>query len=646
MALEPGTLVAGYRIEGVLGAGGMGTVYLARHPALPRNDALKILSAELSGDPEFRARFTREADLAATLDHPNIVTVYNRGETEAGQLWIAMQYVAGTDADAELRAGNMPAPRAVHIVSEVAKALDYAHSRNLLHRDVKPANFLLSPGGVGEPERVLLADFGIARARDDATGLTSTGAVMATVAYASPEAIDGDDVDGRADIYSLGCALYRLLTGKAPFHHVTGMTAVMMAHLQQPPPRVTDNAPWVPPAMNGVIAKAMAKDPAARYQTGRELANAAVAALRGETVSTTGPTVPGGWQPGGAHPPVPPPPVVSPHASTPRAAVRQQPDFAPVRRRSKKLWVAASILAVLLLVGGSVTAFALFGGDDEPAYATTTFTHAHGATTLTSRPQAVAAVGPGDASALLALGVQPVAISTTSGQLPSWDQELVTGSPPVSATLNIPALEAAQPDLIVATGELDDATFAALQAVAPTITRPEDAGQWLWTDQLSWIGRIMGYPDRAQQLIADTKASLDATRAEYPQFGGKTVSVVTASDSSTVADLRESNPTSYVEALGFLYNGELTRSPGQGPQGILFDGQTYVLDADVLILGRTDINAGDGGYADLPASVSAFGGTIVIVDNPDIIAALDTGGPSAINYLNETMVPEMAKVVN
>jgi serine/threonine protein kinase len=151
--LTVGEVVAGYRIERVLGSGGMGSVYLAANPTLPRLDAVKVLSAELSRDPDFRARFVREADVAAALDHPQIVSVYNRGETDDGQLWIAMQFVDGTDADAALRAGTMTAPRAVHIISEVAKALDFAHAHNVVHRDVKPANFQLQPpqrAGSGE----------------------------------------------------------------------------------------------------------------------------------------------------------------------------------------------------------------------------------------------------------------------------------------------------------------------------------------------------------------------------------------------------------------------------------------------------------------------------------------------------------------
>ncbi len=290
-------MVAGYRIEKVLGSGGMGTVYLAANPVLPRRDALKVLSSELSHDPPFRTRFIREADLAATLDHPNIVTVYTRGETEDGQLWIAMQYVPGSDAHAELEDGRITVQRSVHIIGEVAKALDYAHRRNLVHRDVKPANFLLAP----EDERVMLADFGIARALDDTTQLTATGMVMATVAYAAPETLGSGPVDGRADIYALGCSLYRMLTNQAPFASSGGIAATMAAHLTKPPPRVTDRVD-LPREIDAVIAKAMAKNPDERFQRARELAESAAAALEGGVTSPVNrpaprPAPPRGWPP-------------------------------------------------------------------------------------------------------------------------------------------------------------------------------------------------------------------------------------------------------------------------------------------------------------------------------------------------------------
>jgi len=332
--LTAGSQVAGYRVVRPLGQGGMGAVYLVGHPTLPRHDALKLLSAELSRDPEFRTRFLREADVAARLDHPNIVSVYDRGQTQDGQLWIAMQFVDGTDADAAQRAGAMSPQRAVHVIAEVAKALDHAHSHDVVHRDVKPANFLLS-GTPGPDERVLLGDFGIARALGD-IGLTVTGAVLATVAYAAPEVLAGESFDGRADIYSLGCTLFRLLTGRAPFPGNNGMAAVMMAHLQQPPPKVTDVMGGMSPAMDAVIAIAMAKDPAARFPTASALAEAASAALRNpHAVLRVPPSTP------------------LPHAPSGPPPVRPRP---PRRRRRTALFGA--LAAVALLVAGTVAVIA------------------------------------------------------------------------------------------------------------------------------------------------------------------------------------------------------------------------------------------------------------------------------------------------
>jgi serine/threonine-protein kinase len=355
-------MVGSYRVEKLLGSGGMGAVYLAANPTLPRHDALKVLSAELSRDRDFRARFIREADVASALDHPNIVAVYNRGETDGGQLWIAMQFVDGTDADDALRGGTMTPQRAVHITGEVAKALDHAHAHHVVHRDVKPANFLLS-GPVGPSERVLLGDFGIARALDDVS-LTVTGSVMATVAYAAPEVLSGLPFDGRADVYSLGCTLFRLLTGKTPFSSANGMAAMMMAHLQTPPPRVTDFVPSLPPALDLVIAAAMAKDPAARFPSAGALATAAAEALQGSTGQTAIPwsAVPSGevvsypdfvptaagpwWQHSGprtmmAGPSAPPAPLTPP----------------PTRRRRRGL-IAAAVTGAVMLVAGVVTVVA------------------------------------------------------------------------------------------------------------------------------------------------------------------------------------------------------------------------------------------------------------------------------------------------
>jgi eukaryotic-like serine/threonine-protein kinase len=278
--ITTGSVVSGYRIERVLGSGGMGTVYLAQNPELPRRDALKVLSAQLSHDPAFRTRFVREADVAARLQHPNIVSIYSRGETDERQLWIAMQFVDGFDADAALRAGTMTPARAVHIIGEVARAIDYANDRNIVHRDIKPANFLLS-GDTADSERVLLGDFGIARGLDE-FGLTLTGSVISTMAYAAPEVLAGSEFDRRADQYSLACSLFRLLTGSTLFAAASanGPAAVMMAHLHSPPPRVTDRVPGLPAELDAAIARALAKNPAERFESASQFAAAAAAALR------------------------------------------------------------------------------------------------------------------------------------------------------------------------------------------------------------------------------------------------------------------------------------------------------------------------------------------------------------------------------
>lgn len=365
-----GQIVAGYRIERVLGTGGMGTVYLAANPTLPRREALKVLSAELSCNRDFRARFVREAEVAASLDHPHIVSVYNRGQTADGQLWIAMQFVDGTDADAAQRSGTMTSQRAVHIVSDVAQALDYAHARGVIHRDVKPANFLLS-GTPGTDERALLGDFGIARALDD-VGLTATGSVLATIAYAAPEVLSGAHLDGRADIYSLGCTLFSLLTGRTPFSSTNGMAAVMMAHLHQPPPRVSDFLPHLPAALDVVIATAMAKDPSARFPSASALAQAAQAALSNQL-----------------------PPDF--HYATPQAVLRPVLEHLPERqsRSRRRPWILAGAAAMVLLALGSVAAVTMTsrGHAREPAAAVGSDAPAHSTIPLAG-PEPDSPLGP------------------------------------------------------------------------------------------------------------------------------------------------------------------------------------------------------------------------------------------------------------
>ncbi|MFX0576755.1 protein kinase domain-containing protein [Nocardia nepalensis] len=274
--LQSGEVFAGYAIERLLGQGGMGAVYLARHPRLPRLLALKLLNRELFSDNEIRARFEREADLVAQLDHPNIVTVFDRG-IENGQLWISMQYVDGVDASS-VPAATLPPERAVQIIAETAKALDFAHGKGVLHRDVKPANILLARA-TGQ-ERVLLTDFGIARPRDDSRHLTQTGSFTATLAFAAPEQLTGAPLDHRSDQYSLACSLYSLLTGVAPFESPMA-AAVIQGHLQQLPPIVSQVRPGLPPGLDAVVVRALAKRREDRFDSCAEFAAAAGQALSG-----------------------------------------------------------------------------------------------------------------------------------------------------------------------------------------------------------------------------------------------------------------------------------------------------------------------------------------------------------------------------
>ncbi|MFD0000599.1 serine/threonine-protein kinase [Nocardia sp. NPDC127526] len=276
--LAPGAVFAGYRIERVIGSGGMGTVYLAAHPRLPRYEALKVLAVPADAGADYRARFVREAELVAGLDHPNIVAVRDRG-IEHGYPWIAMQFVDGTDAGELIRRspGAIPAPTAVHIVTEAARGLDAAHRAGILHRDVKPANLLVEPG-YGGPDRVYVTDFGIAKTAAGNTVLTEAGAVLATIAYAAPEQLSGGRIDQRADVYALGCTLYELLTGAKPFPRPT-VAAVMHAHLSDPPPRVSERNPALGRAIDAVIARALSKDPEHRYRRCEDLAAAAAMAL-------------------------------------------------------------------------------------------------------------------------------------------------------------------------------------------------------------------------------------------------------------------------------------------------------------------------------------------------------------------------------
>ncbi|ORX15316.1 hypothetical protein AWC27_19545 [Mycobacterium szulgai] len=334
--------IAGYRIDRVLGRGGMSVVYLGWHSVLGQWAALKVLPLELAGNPEIRARFEREGQTTAGLAHPNVVAIYARGETQDGQLWIAMQYVEGTTAEAALQTGSMTPVRALRVVNEVAEVLDYAHRCGIVHQDVKPSNILLGRRPDGR-ERVVLADFGAAEVVSATSERAPGGALVASFAYTAPEVITGETaIDGRADVYSLGCTFFRLLTGSVPFPGYSTAAAMAHAHVEQAAPKLSALLPWTPPALDEVMSKALAKRPADRYTTAGEFAAAATHALS----------------------PSPRPSPTTP--LPPRVSVTPVPSSRPAHHPgSKRSMVLLGGAAVAVLVTVVLAWLALSGHDDR-----------------------------------------------------------------------------------------------------------------------------------------------------------------------------------------------------------------------------------------------------------------------------------------
>ena len=266
-----GTELAGYRIRSLLGRGGMSAVYVAEDQRLKRQVALKILAPELAESPSFRDRFVRESQVAAGMEHPNIVPIYEAGEAD-GHLFIAMRWIRGTDLRALLeREGSFDPVRVARIGADVAAALDAAHAAGLVHRDVKPANILvIEGGGIEGRDLVYLSDFGLTKRLESEGGLTKTGQFVGTIDYVAPEQIEGKPVDARVDVYSLGCVLFECLTGKVPYGRETEVAA-LYAHLREKPPRLTQIRPDLPASVDKVFERALSKSPGHRYASAGEL---------------------------------------------------------------------------------------------------------------------------------------------------------------------------------------------------------------------------------------------------------------------------------------------------------------------------------------------------------------------------------------
>jgi hypothetical protein len=352
---QPGDVFAGHRIQGVAGRGGMGVVYRATQLDLDRPVALKLIAPSLAEDPEFRDRFVRESRAAASIDHPNVIPIYYTGEHD-GLLFIAMRYVEGSDLRTLVRAGGRLEPeRAARIVAQVGAALDAAHARGLVHRDVKPANVLL-----GGEDHAYLTDFGLTK-RLTSAGAASTrpGGWVGTLGYVAPEQIRGERVDARADVYALGCVLFHALTGGPPYQRERD-EATLWAHLNDPPPSASSVVPGVPDAFEDVLRRAMAKDPADRFPSAGDLGRAALAATGAHTTERPERTV----AVGAAAPAGDEETVVSAEQSPTRMATRrQEPASAPARPagRPRWAWALALVPVLLLAVAGLVV---LDGGGD------------------------------------------------------------------------------------------------------------------------------------------------------------------------------------------------------------------------------------------------------------------------------------------
>jgi YVTN family beta-propeller protein len=373
--LNPGAVFAGHRIEGIAGRGGMGVVYRATHLALDHVVALKVIAPDLAGDERFRRRFADESRIAVSIRHPNVVQIHHAGE-EQGLLFVTMDLIEGTDLRGLLRErGAIDPGDAVRIIQPVAAALDAAHAKGLVHRDIKPGNVLIERRD-GEDEHIYLTDFGLARAIEATTGITATGAFVGTLDYVAPEQIRGQRVDARADVYALGCVLFELLTGNPPFAARDDKVAKMYAHLQEEPPRLRVLHPELPAELDHVVARALAKEPDERFPSAGDLGRAAAAASAGSpTVEAERSVAVGAAAPG-------PPeattsaervraeaePIESETASatTLRGQVAPTPDrLPPPARRSRGpliglvgAGVAAAVIAVILISGG---------GGDEPS---------------------------------------------------------------------------------------------------------------------------------------------------------------------------------------------------------------------------------------------------------------------------------------
>jgi Protein kinase domain len=458
--LQSGTVIAGYRIDELISRGGMGLVYRATNVALNRIYALKIIAPDLAEDEQFRQRFKREMRIAASLHHPNIVGIHYAGEHD-GLLFFVMDYITGTDLREVLRrSGAIEPNRAVDLLQQFASALDAAHSRGLVHRDVKPANIMITVRD-GE-EHAYLTDFGLAKKYDTVSGLTVKGSVVGTVDYMAPEQITGAHTDARTDIYALGCVFFQMLTGRVPYERENSV-ATLFAHVHESPPELSGPVSGTYPAFAPVLDKAMAKEPSERYLSAGDFARDAMAALKGMRY-TAPPTIVGTGEATPVPDSVAPAAAVTeaPEPVAPEPVAPEAPEpVAPVAQPAEPTIVEAAAAAPIAEAAAAPTA-----GVEQPPPAAST--EAGQPTALAPTPTPPAPATEAGEPTALAPTPTPPAASTEAGE-PTALAPTPTPTPPPAP----PAREDGGSELIMpaAMGGAAAAAAAAAAATDPGATR-------------------------------------------------------------------------------------------------------------------------------------------------------------------------------
>ena len=542
-------MIGGYRIDGLISRGGMGMVYRATNLTLNRGYALKVIAPELAGDEEFRERFKREIRIAASLNHPNVVGIHYAGDDD-GMLFLAMDYVDGTDLrELVAREGALAPERAVAILGQVTSALDAAHGKGLVHRDVKPANILITVNDGGE--HAYLTDFGLAKRFDNATAMTVKGAVVGTVDYMPPEQITGDATDARTDVYALGCVFFQMLTGKVPYGREHSV-ATLFAHVYDPPPSLEGPAAAAHPTLGPVIAKAMAKASADRYASAGDFGRDAAAALLGGRY--TGP-----------------PTIVGTGAARPgRGAEEHVVDGAPVTLEAMKAALGGS-------TDESEQASESVGGPSEGLSAEQAVKPGGGAQPEREAATADRSVGRGGPSSrggwpiFAGLGVAAAAVAAVVVVVVSGGSSGSSGEPFGAALNPVPTnrVAASGSATIRLSGDVATVTVttSGLLNGAPHLMHIHAGGQGLCppataarahnghlTISTTDAGRYYGAPVVSLTTVGDTspRSIIDFTR--YPTVGSIRYRRTISLPPSVVTDIRENNAV--VIMHGIDYNGD------------------------------------------------------------------------------------------